>query len=263
MGSTLVAPREGRKTSGVPTEGLILFTGHPKSGKSTTAAKFPEAYVLELEKNGGDRIDGSNLRIHDIKDLDTFGEVLAQAIEDPGIRTIVIDTIDELESWMQADILKGQGKNPASGKPTEKNFEFWSELLARVEGLTTYLKESGKLVILVAHCKPPKTNEKGVVIVPAGINVAGKGGAYIAAQAEAIAYISKRVVGGKSVQFMSFNSPSDMAIWGSRIDELDGKEIMVSRSDPYGSFAALFAAKEAPKAAKLLPKPAAKKGDRK
>ena len=267
MTTALVAPRDGKKTTGVPTSGLMLGVGHPKSGKSTTFAKFKNAYVLMLEKSGGDRIDGKGLRIHDVYEtvdeksgavvktaLDEFGDVLELAIADDSINTIVIDTIDELVGWIEADILRSSGKDPASGKPTEKDFSFWNELKSRIQALCVYLKDSGKLVILVAHCKAPEKDSKGNVIVPAGINVPGKGGAYLAAQAEMIAYISKRIIGRKSVQYMSFNAPSDMALWGSRIEELDGKEFEVPKDNPYAAFAANFKTNGKPKPAKLRKK---------
>src|SRR5262249_43346985 len=78
------------------------------------------------------------------------------------------------------------------------------------------------------------------VITPAGINVSGKGGSYIAAQAEMIGYISRKSIGGKGIHFLSFRSESDMAIWGTRVEELADKEIQLSKADPYGSFAAMF-----------------------
>jgi len=269
MTTTLVPPRDGKKESGAPTKGLMLLVGHPKSGKTTTAAKFPRAYVLELEKQRGDRVEGKELRIHDIADtvkdgiivksaLDEFGDVLELAIADDSIKTIVIDTVDELVGWISADILRTSGKDPNDVKPQEKNFAFWDALRNRIAALCDYLKESGKLIILVAHCKAPEKDEKGAVIVPAGINVPGKGGAYLAAHAEMIGYISKRIVGGRPVQYMSFNAPSDMAIWGSGIDELDGKEIMIPKDDPYKAFAAMFAPKTEPKPAALVKKSGSK-----
>lgn len=265
MTTTLVAPRDGKKVEGVPTSGLMLLIGHPKSGKTTLAAKFPGAYVLELEMNGGDRIEGSGLRIQDIRDevsddgvvvktaLDQFGDILELCIQESTIKTIVVDTIDELAELVGADILKSMGRDPKDTKPQDKNYVYWNELRNRVAALCDYLKASGKLVIMVAHCKAPEKSDTGQIITPAGINVPGKGGAYIAAQAEMIGYVSKRVIGGKMVQYLSFNAPSDLAIWGSRLEELDGKEIMIPKADPYSAFAAMFVTQQAPKAPKLTP----------
>lgn len=230
----LVQRREEPKTTGMPTSGLMLLVGHPKSGKTTFAVSFPHNYVLELEHGGADRLTG---RIHEIKNLDEFSEILPQVIDDKEIKTLVIDSVDELAEWIEKDVEKT--------KPRDKDgWAFWGEFKDRIEGMTQYFKESGKLVILVAHCKPPEKDGQGRVITPAGINVSGKGGAYIAAQAEMIGYVSRKAVGGKGVHFLSFRSESDLAIWGTRVEELADQEIMLSKADPYGSFAALFERKE-------------------
>lgn len=263
MTATLVGPRDGRKTQGMPTTGLWLAVGHPKSGKTSTFAKFPGAYVLELEKSGADYLEGKGLRIHEIEDtvedgivtktaLDEFGDILELALADDSIQTMVIDTVDQLALWIASDILRNAGKDPANTKPQEKDFTFWDALKSRIAALTDYLKSSDKLIVAIAHCKPPKTDEKGNVIVPAGLNVQGAGAAYLASHAEAICYISKRIVSGKPLQYASFNSPSDLAIWGSRVPELDGKEFVVPREDPYSAFAAQFATKSKPEPARLV-----------
>lgn len=272
MTATLVAPRDGRKTEGMPTKGLWLAVGHPKSCKTSTFAKFPGAYVLELEKNGADYLDGKGLRIHEIEDtvdpesgvvtktaLDTFGDVLSLAIEDDSISKIVIDTGDQLSLWIANDLLRNMGKDPANTKPDEKNFAFWDALKGRIAALTDYLKQSDKLIIILCHCRPPKTDEKGQIIQPAGINIQGAGSAYLASHAEAICYMSKRIVSGKPLAYASFNSPSDVAMWGSRVPELDGKEFVVPREDPYSAFAAQFTTKSKPEAAKLVGGAKAKK----
>lgn len=269
MTTTLVAPRDGRKVTGMPTSGFWLAVGHPKSGKSTTFAKFPGAYVLMTEKGGGDHIDGKGLRIHEIVDLwgkndkdepvlvktalDDFGDVLDLAISDDSVQTVIVDTIDQFALWVAQDILRSMGKNPNDTKPQEKNFSFWDELAKRINGFTDYVKDSGKLVIGIAHCKPPERDEKGQVVVPAGLNVQGKGAAYLASHADAICYIEKRIIGSRPQQFASFNAPSNMALWGSRIPELDGKEFLVPVADPYSAFAAMFVPAKPPAPTTLRP----------
>lgn len=273
MTMTLVAPRDGRKVTGMPERGFWMAVGHPKSGKSTTFAKFPGAYTLMLERGGGDHIDGRGLRIHEISDqlsddgqvvvksaLDVFGDAFELALAEPSIRTIVVDTVDQFALWIAQDIMRAMGKDPNDTKPQEKNFAFWDQMQKRIAAWTDYVKEQDKLVVGIAHCKPPEKDEKGQVIVPAGINVQGKGAAYLASHADAICYISKRIVGGRPAQYASFNSPSDMAIWGSRIPELDGKEFPVPMADPYAAFAAQFQTKAAAPATKLAPAPAKSNG---
>lgn len=255
----LVGYRDQPKASGLPTSGLFLVVGHPKSGKTTFAASFPDSYVLELEPRRADRILRG--RIDDqIQDLDTFGEVLQKAIEAEDIKTIVIDTVDHLAKWMQDDIAKAAGVE-FLGKAEKgvDNRALWGEFAQRVHGLTDYLKESGKLIILVAHCKLPEKDDQGRVIVPAGINISGKGGSYIAAQAEMIGFVGVKTLNGKAQHFLSFKAPTDLAIWRSGIDELHDQEILLDKANPYGSFAAMFGASNGSAKAAPTLKPAASK----
>ena len=178
----LVKWREKLKT-GMPTDGLVIFVGLPKSGKTTLAASFPDSYVLELEK-GADRVAG---RFHEIADLTEFREVLPVVAADPDVKTIVIDSIDVLSDWLCHEIAEAAGLDNIQQRKKDVNgFELWEEFRARIEGVVGFVRASGKLVILIAHTKEPKLDDNGTVVSPAGIAVPGKGGAYLAAQAEVI-----------------------------------------------------------------------------
>lgn len=265
---TLVGFRDKAKVTGIPTSGLFLLTGDTKVGKTTFAASFPGSYVLELEKKRGDRIKFGRIddSIKDVLDeqgnvttpaLKIFGEVLNLAIEDESVKTIVIDSVDELAKWIQADIAKDAGVE-FLGKVQKgiDNRALWGEYAQRVYGLVNYLKDSGKLIILIAHRRVAEVDSEGKITKPAGINVSGKGGDFIAQQAEMVGYMGVRVLGGKTQHYLTFKGESDRAIWRSGIDELRDKEIIIPESDPYGAFAALFGEKTpARPAATLKPAP--------
>lgn len=261
MTMTLVAPRQEAPVKGMPTSGLLLLVGHPKSGKTTLAASFPNSYVLELEKNGADRVPFKGARIHDINDLAAFQEIIPLIMAEDEIKTIVIDSIDELASWLQADIAKDAGVEfIGKPRPGVDSRQLWGEFAQRINGLTGYLKESGKLVILIAHCKAPEKDDQGRVITPAGINVSGKGGAYIAAQAEMIGFVGVRTVGGKGQHYLSFKAPSDLAIWRSRVDELQDREIILDKANPYKSIEAVFDEPAPRPAVEIVPAPVVANG---
>lgn len=253
---TLVGYRDKAKAVGIPTSGLFLLTGDTKVGKTTFGASFPGSYVLELEKKRGDRIKFG--RIDDtITDLEAFGEILQLAIDDETIKTIVIDSVDQLAKWIAADIAKDAGIE-FLGKVQKgvDNRALWGEFAQRVFGLVEYLKDSGKLIIIVAHRRVAEVDSEGKITKPAGINVSGKGGDFIAQQAEMVGYMGVRVLGGKTQHYLTFKGESDRAIWRSGIDELRDKEIIIPESDPYGAFAALFGEKTpARPAATLKPAP--------
>lgn len=238
----LAEKRDEAKVTGMPTKGIFLLVGHPKSGKSWLASNAPESLVVELEEGGGDRLPWG--RIQEVigdDALDTFNEVMELAMEDDSIKTIIIDTVDHLAKLLQDDIAKDAGvEYIGKPKPGVDSRALWGEFASRVHTLTDALKSSGKLVILVAHCKPPEKDSEGRVITPAGINVSGRGGAYIASMAEMIGFVGVRVLAGKAQHYLSFKSPSDLAIWRSRVDELHDREIILDKTNPWGSLEAAF-----------------------
>lgn len=254
----LVQERTGPKVTGIPTSGLLTLVGDTKCGKTTFGASFPGSYVLELEKKRADRIPFG--RIHEIDNLADFGEALELAIAADDIGTIVIDSVDQLAKWIATDIAQDAGVEfIGKPKPGVDSRTLWGEFSVRVHGLVDYLKGSEKLIIFIAHRRVAKEDAEGKVIKPAGINVSGAGGDYIAQQSEIIGYMDVRVIGGQSLHFLTFKGESSRTIWRSGIEELHDKEIIVKKSDPYGSFAALFEKAPAKAPVKLVEKTAKKK----
>lgn len=245
MTMKLAEMRTKPKVSGMPTCGIMLVVGHPKSGKTWFASSAPESILVELERNGADRIPHGRVQEVNNDGPDPLGEleqVMEAVMADPLIRTVTIDSIDQWATMLQNDIAKRAGlEHMQQTKQGTDNRSLWGEFGHRVHAITDALKASGKLVLLIAHCKPPEKDDQGRVITPAGINVSGKGGAYIAAQAEMIGFVGVRVVAGRAQHYITFKSPSDLAIWRSRVDELHEKEIILAKNDPWGSFAAAFA----------------------
>ena len=232
----LVETRKKIKT-GLPEDGLFILVGPEKSGKSKFSASFPNSYVLETEKGGGDRIDG---RIHDINSLDEFRQVIKEVIENKDIKTIVIDTLDQLSNWIESDVAKQYGlENISDTKPGVDGYEKWGEYRKRIELLCAYFKASGKLVILNAHCREAKIDANGTLVTPMGINLPGKSGPYLAAQADAIGYMHKKQLGSTTCYFLSFQG-GPLGAWGSRIEELNDKTLQIPREDCYSAFAAAF-----------------------
>lgn len=232
----LVAPRAAPK-KGLPTDGLMILVGLPKSGKTTLAASWPGSYVLELEPGGGDRIDG---RVHDVRSLAEFREALKLAVAEPSVKSVVIDSVDVLSDWFEEEIAKAAGlSSMTERKAGVDGWALWAELRRKLEALVAFLKASGKFVILIAHTKDPKLDANGAIIIPAGINVSGKGAGVIAANADAIGNCFKRQIGPATKYLLSFQGGS-LGIWGSRIPELEDKTVELPRENPYSAFAALF-----------------------
>lgn len=241
----LVESRAKIKT-GIPTSGLFVLVGNPKSGKTSFAASFPDSYVLELEKGGGDRVDG---RIHQIADLGEFREALKLAVEEPKIKTVVIDTVDVLSDWLEDDVAHAAGLESINEtKKGVDGFELWANFRKRIEGLVGHLQTCNKLAILIAHCREAKLDASGVLAAPAGINVPGKAGSYLASQADMIGYAYKKVIGAGTGYFVTFQG-GPLGIWGSRVDEINDKTLQLPRENPYSAFAAAFQPSNGHKAA--------------
>lgn len=255
MTATLVAPREP-KLSGMPTSGIIVIAGEPKSGKTKFMASFPNSYILELDKGDADRIGG---RIHDVADLDELQEILPMVVEDSSVQYIGIDTVDTLGTWMEAVVAKESGVE-FLGKPTAgvDSRGLWGEYAQRVRGMTDYLKHCGKPVLLGAHVRAPDKDDQGRITKPAGIKVRGAGGDYIIEQACAIGHMRVKTINDRAVHSLSFKAPSDQAIWRSRVEELQDREFIIKKEDPYGSFySAAFGKQQEERPAPALKQPVA------
>lgn len=237
--------------TGIPTQGIMLLIGDSKSGKTFFGASFPDSIVVEMERGRADRI--SNARVQDVNSLAEFGEAMELIMAEPSIRTVVIDSVDSLATWMAEDIARAAGI-PFLGKVQKgvDNQSLWGDFAVNVRAMIDWWKETDKLFILIAHRRPANIDREGVVTKPAGINVAGKGGDYIAQQAEMIGYMGVRVLSGKAQHFLTFKGESDRAIWRSGVDELHDKEIIITKQDPYGCFASLFKKAPAPLPVKLV-----------
>lgn len=232
----LVDSRKAPK-SGMPTEGIGVLVGYPKTGKTTLAASFPGSYVLELEKFGADRVDG---RVHEIKNLGEFRQILPLLVKEPSVKTIVIDTLDVVSDWLEDEVAQERGlESITERKQGVDGFELWGTFKKRMEKLALYLKNCGKLVILIAHTKEAKQDSSGAVITPAGINVPGKSGAFIAAQADLIGFCYKKRLGAGTQFFVTFQG-GPLGQWGSRIAEVNDKTITLPAENPYKGFAAAF-----------------------
>ena len=232
----LVKSRDAVKT-GMPQEGLFVLVGDPKSGKTSLAAGAPGAYVLELEPGGADRVAG---RIHEVANLADFREALKLAVTTVGIKSIVIDTLDMLSDWIEDEIAHAVGmSNITDRKKGVDGFEVWGEYRRKMEGLVGYLKASGKLCILIAHCKEPKLDANGLYATPKGMNIPGKTGPFIAGQADLIGYTFKRLVGAANEYCVTFQG-GPLGIWGSRVDELNDKTLVVPKVGPWNALLSVF-----------------------
>ena len=216
--------------AGMPTDGIIILIGLPKSGKSLTVASIPNSILLELERGGADRIDG---RIQEIANLGQFRQALKAAVAAKDIKVIGIDSLDVISDWLEDEVAAGAGLSKITEKKAGVDgWGLWAEVKSKWELLTAYMRVSGKLFVLIAHTKEPRLDGSGTVVIPAGLNVSGKGASFLAAQADAIGNVFKKQVGAVTKYFISFQG-GPLGIFGSRVSELEDKTIELPKTNQW------------------------------
>lgn len=254
-----------RRKRGMPTSGIFVLNGDPKTGKTTFMASFPDSYVINLDTQDADYVDGRIDDVHEVVEvtadgpvvvvtkLNRFRQALGAAIKDPSIKTIGIDTLDTLAELLATEIANANNLEKITDRAAGVDgFQMYSDLAKKIDSMIGAFKRSGKLIILSAHRKPAKLDDNNRVVAPAGINVTGKGGEKILFAADLIGETMKMEVGGLTSYHLSFLG-GVATRGGSRVDELADKVVRLDKKNPYGSFAAVFDANAPSPAAPAAP----------
>jgi energy-coupling factor transporter ATP-binding protein EcfA2 len=141
----------------------LLLQGPPGSGKSTLACHFPGAYVADLDINLGGPLrflrenngpmpvgfdiigrsdDGKEVPLKDC--YQRLGAKLNAALKEPGVETIVIDSATKLGDYIQAEVLRTQGKS-------EMTLPLWGFYLQTWKHFITQLSAQRKHLVLTCH----------------------------------------------------------------------------------------------------------------
>lgn len=230
------------KKTGMPTSGLFLIVGLEKSGKSALMASAPDSVLLELDKGDADHLAGRIVDIEAQSDgktaLNVFRDAFWEAMEDPKIKVVGIDTFNTLVNWIGQEIAESHGlKSMLDRKEGVNGYGLWDELNAGVDAFINAAKSSGKIVVVAAHSKAPELDEDKRVVVPMGLDCYAKPSSKIAKRADLIGYAYKKEVGGAQEYRLSFKG-GPLGAWGSRVETLNDKEIKMDKKDPWGSLVA-------------------------
>lgn len=226
--------------SGMLTSGLFVLAGDEKSGKTSFMASFPNSYNLIIDQGGADRLSG---RFHEIKDLATFRKAFKWAMQEPSIKTVGIDTLTGLCDFFEQEVADNHGLSSITErKPGIDGFELWGEYNDKIEALVSYIKESSKLVISSAHLKPPTVDNNGNITAPAGLDLYPKAARIIGTKADVIGQTYKKQLASSTEYRLTFKG-SLAGKLGSRVDELNDKDIVLPKVNPYSAFEALFKTK--------------------
>tara|TARA_R100001530_G_scaffold34370_2_gene26841 strand:+ start:2419 stop:3285 length:867 start_codon:yes stop_codon:yes gene_type:complete len=134
--------------------------------------------------------------------------------------TIAIDTIDEVNRWIEEAVTKelgissmGEGQWGADwGKARRKNLDI-------VKRLQSFVKKNGANLVLISHSKQTTMTDKKVQLMPE----LPRGLAYgLSAKADVIGYVT--MTKGETQPMVSFESYDERAV-GSRLKPLSGKKV--------------------------------------
>lgn len=141
---------------------LVIYGVHG-IGKSTFAANLPKPIVLQTE-DGADEIDVPKVEFEPGRNLaKTFTEVKA-ALEfllfDPHDRkTIIIDTIDELERLAGQDVAESEGKDTVADIGFGKGYASMAQRIKEVRDLLDRLRnERHMMICIVGHSEIVQMN---------------------------------------------------------------------------------------------------------
>lgn len=129
----------------------ILIYGPEGLGKTTLASQFPKPVFLQIEKG-----TPSGLTIESFGHLKDFDSVLdaleALYNEDHEFKTVVVDSVSELERLIFAEVCKRNNyqtiETPGYGRGYKEADYVWQEFIDRVNGLRN---EKKMAAVLIGH----------------------------------------------------------------------------------------------------------------
>ena len=133
----------------------VVLYGTEGIGKTTLAAEFPGALILDTE-SGSTHLDCARVACPDWQSL--MLAVTELAVDSQGFKTIVIDSADWAEKKLIEFMLKAAGKRSIEDFGFGKGYVMLQEHVTRFLGQCDALVERGLNVVLVAHSKVARTS---------------------------------------------------------------------------------------------------------
>lgn len=228
---------------GIPPFFKMIIEGPSKVGKTTFAASFPDALLIECEPGGAAH---AGCRVFDVskgKDpLKGIEMALEQLPNDP-CKTVVLDTIDAVAMLKAADICKRLGIATIADSPKkERHGVQWEMYANEVTGLIGAFLALQKNVVVLGHTKPATYDGEGdkrVMRNPEGLDIYGKAARILYARVDNIGHLKIENRGGELKRILSFKGGLDCTR-GSRHPALSDKEIILPQVGGYSVFEALF-----------------------
>lgn len=129
----------------------VLLYGEHGAGKTTLASTFPNPLLLDVE-GGADDLDVP--RTNRVTSFGAFQESLSWlCMNATDYGTIIVDSVDWLESLVQKHVAEAQGKKNIEEIGYGKGYKFAAESFGQLLTGFRRLNELGRAVLLICHAK--------------------------------------------------------------------------------------------------------------
>lgn len=228
---------------GVPPFFKMIVEGPSKVGKTTFAASFPDALLIECEPGGAAHV---SCRVFDVSrgknPLKGINMALEELPNDP-CKTVILDTIDAVAMLKAQDICDRLDIATIADAPKgQRHGVQWEMYANEVTGLIGAFLALPKNVIVLGHTKPATyegEGDKRVMRNPEGLDIYGKAARILYARVDNIGHLKIENRGGKLKRVLSFRGGLDCTR-GSRHPALSDKEIILPQVGGYSVFESLF-----------------------
>lgn len=237
-----ILPTETNKpATGVPAMFKLIVEGKSKVGKTTFAASFPDAVILECEPGGAAHARCAVLDLTVGKDpLKGLRMAIKELETDTRYKTVILDTVDAVADLVSKEICAEMGIQTIADAPKNARHGVqWEKYANGITGLVGALIALPKSVIVLGHTKPARFDEKGALKSEEGLDIYGKAARILYARVDNIGHLSIINDGGETKTMLSFKAGMD-STRGSRHPMLRDREVILPKDNGYAVFANLF-----------------------
>lgn len=227
--------------TGMPSQIKMLVEGKSKAGKTTFAASWPEALLIECEKGGGSQVSCAMLDLTKGKDpLKGLRMAIEELKTDTTFQTVILDTIDSLAEMVEQEICRDMGIQTIAEAPKgARHGAQWTRYANEITGIVSALISLPKHVIILGHTKPASYDDNGGLKSEEGLDIYGRAARILYARIDNIGHIYVARKGSGTVSILSFKGGADCTR-GSRHPALRDKEIILPRENGFEVFKTLF-----------------------
>lgn len=168
------------------TEFALLLIGEPGAGKTCASLCFPKPYIINLDKkliNAVKTFPNVDFKYDDIQidpplsatDLqkkstfwEDLGKCIDEAIKDPEVETIIIDSLSSLDKGLSNWIIRHPGAKPGTQCDLKTLSEpLWGVFGQMLENMMIKMRYSGKRFVLLCHLRMTESDQDRRRLLPA------------------------------------------------------------------------------------------------